>query len=124
MASRPGRIKALIEKNIMDIVRGEIKDPKLGMVSVNEVAVNRDSSEVKVYVTFFNAKYPHQAFEILKKKEGFVRTSLAKKMDLYKVPKVVFVYDESFERADRIEKALKKEEADLKELEENGSLNS
>ena len=119
MASRPGRIKALIEKNIMDIVRGEIKDPKLGMVSVNEVAVNRDSSEVKVYVTFFNAKYPHQAFEILKKKEGFVRTSLAKKMDLYKVPKVVFVYDESFERADRIEKALKKEEADLKELEEN-----
>ncbi len=119
MASRPGRIKALIEKNIMDIVRGEIKDPKIGLVSVNEVAVNRDCSEVKVYVTFFNAKYPHQSFDSLKKKEGYVRTRLAGKMDLYKVPKVVFVYDESFERADRIEKALKKEEADLKELEES-----
>ena len=116
MASRPGRIKALIEKNVMDIVRGEIKDPKIGLVSVNEVDVNRDSSEAKVYVTFFNAKYPHQSFELLKKKEGFVRTRLASKMDLYKVPKIVFVYDESFERADRIEKALKKEDEDLKEL--------
>ena len=119
MANRPGRIKALIEKNIMDIVRGEIKDPKIGMVSVNEVVNNRDCSEVKVYVTFFGAKYPHQAFELLKKKEGFVRTRLASKMDLYKVPKVVFVYDESFERADRIERALKKEEEDIQNLEKS-----
>lgn len=116
MANRPGRIKALIERNLMDIVRGEIKDPKIGMVSVNEVEVNSDSTLAKVYVTFFGAKYPHQAFEQLKKKEGYVRTSLAKKMDLYKVPKVVFVYDESFDRADRIEKALKKEEEDLASL--------
>ena len=116
MANRPGRIKALIEKNLMDIVRSEIKDPKIGMVSVNEVEVNSDSTLAKVYVTFFASPHPHLAFEQLKKKEGVVRTSLAKKMDLYKVPKVVFVYDESFERADRIEKALKKEEEDLKKL--------
>ena len=116
MANRPGRIKALIEKNLMDIVRSEIKDPKIGMVSVNEVEVNSDSTLAKVYVTFFASPHPHLAFEQLKKKEGMVRTSLAKKMDLYKVPNVVFVYDESFERADRIEKALKKEEEDLKKL--------
>lgn len=115
MANRPGRIKALIEKDVMEIVRG-LNDPKIGFCSVNEVEVNDDYSVAKAYVSFFGNPHPHQAFEELQKKEGAVRTRLASMLDLYKVPKVVFVYDDSFERAARLDDALKQEEKDLEAM--------
>lgn len=115
VSSRQGdKNKALISRYIMEIVSREIKNPKIGLVSVNEVTLNRDSSLAKVYVTFFNAKYSHQAFLELKKEEGLVRTLLSKKVPFYKVPKIEFVYDESFERAASLEEALKREEDSLK----------
>lgn len=117
MAYNKEKTKALITRNLMDIVHFELKSKKIGMVCVNEVKVNDDSSEAKVYVTFLGAKYPHQAFTELKKTEGYVRSSLAKKMDLYKVPNVTFVYDESFERAERLEKILQKEGEQLASFE-------
>ena len=90
MASRPGRLKAVIARNISDIVNFELKKPSIGMVSVNEVKVNNDYSEAKVYVSFMDGKYPHQRLAELKATEGYVRSSLAKKMDVYKVPKITF----------------------------------
>jgi len=116
MADRKGRVKALIGKNVSDILTFELKNSHIGMVSVNEVEVNNDYSVAKVYVSFIGAKYPHQNLEELNKCKGFVRSSLAKKMDIYKVPDLVFVYDEQFERAERIEQALQKEEKDLSSL--------
>ncbi len=116
MASRQGRIKALLTKNITDIVMREIKNPRIGMVCVNEVTVTPDNGEARVYVTFLGVKYPHQALLELKKTEGFVRTSLAKKMDLYKVPKVTFYYDETADQAAHLEATLRKEEEELENL--------
>ncbi|HAS56248.1 MAG TPA: 30S ribosome-binding factor RbfA [Firmicutes bacterium] len=115
MANRQGRIKAVIGKDIAEIVSREIKNPHIGMVSVNEVVVNDDYSEAKVYVTFFG-DHPKTKLAELKKSEGFVRSSLAKKMDLYSVPKIKFVLDESFEKALSLDKALEREEEQLKNL--------
>ncbi|MCR4562571.1 MAG: 30S ribosome-binding factor RbfA [Bacilli bacterium] len=114
MADRSKRVKSLIAKNIADIVQFEIHDPKIGMVSINETEVNNDYSLARVYVSFLGAKYPHQNFEELKKSEGMVRSRLAKKLDLYKVPKVIFIYDDIFEKADSLDKALKEEEEAIK----------
>lgn len=115
MANRQGRIKSVIAKDISEIVSKEIKNPHLGLVSVNEVVVNDDYSEAKVYVTFFG-DHPKTKLEELKKASGFVRSSLAKKMDLYSVPKVTFILDESFERALSLDKALEREEAQIESL--------
>ena len=81
MANRPERVKSLIGRYIADIVRNEIRKPGLGIVCVNEVVVANDYSYADVYVTFLDGKYSHQKIEELKKTEGFVRSSLAKKMD-------------------------------------------
>ena len=116
MANRPGRVKALIARNVAEICQMELKNPHIGLVSVNEVKVSDDYSYCKVFVTVLGAKYPYQALEELKKTEGFVRSSLAKKMDLYKVPRIVFVYDESYDRAQRIEDALALEAEELEAL--------
>ena len=114
MADRHNRVKALIARNISDIVAFELKNPKVGFVTVNEVEVYDDLSGAKVYVSFLDTKYPRQKIAELKKSEGFVRSSLAKRMDIYKVPRITFLYDESAEQASRIEAALAKEAEDLK----------
>jgi ribosome-binding factor A len=113
MANRQGRIKALIGKDISDILTFELKNPHIGMVSVNEVVVNSDNSLAKVYVSFLGAKYPKQNLEELQRCKGVVRSSLAKKLDIYKVPDILFLLDESFDRSASLDAALQKEEADL-----------
>jgi ribosome-binding factor A len=113
MANRPGRIKAVIAKDISEIIAFELKNPHIGMASVNEVVVNDDYSLAKVYVSFIGAKYPRQNLEELQRCKGAVRSSLAKKLDLRKVPDIVFIYDEQFERAERLDEALAKEAQDI-----------
>lgn len=118
MANRPGRIKSMISRNIADIVHTELKKSSIGLVSVNDVRVSDDYSYATVYVNFLPNTFPHQKIAELQKTEGFVRSSLAKKMDIYKVPKVRFVLDETSSSAARIDEALAKEEKDLSQLEE------
>lgn len=113
MADRKGRVKALIARNISDILMFDLKNPHIGMPSVNEVEVNDDYSYAKVYVSFIGAKYPHQNLEELNRCKGVVRSKLSKKMDLWKVPEIVFIYDDQFDRVASLEKALKKEEEQL-----------
>ena len=116
MSSKQLRIKSLISRNLMDIVHRELKNPHIGMVSVNDVVVNDDYSLATVYVTFLGAKYPKQHLAELKKTEGYVRSSLAKKIDLYKVPVVNFELDETFFAGERLEEALRREEEQLDKL--------
>lgn len=116
MADRKKRIKALIARNISDILTFELKNQHIGIPSVNEVDVNNDNSLAKVYVSFIGAKYPRQNLEELNRCKGFVRTSLAKKMDLWKVPDIVFIYDDQFDKAESLDRALAKEEQELSSL--------
>ena len=120
MADRHNRVKSLIARNISEIVAFELKKASIGMVSVNDVEVYDDYSVANVYVYFIDEKNQTRKLEELKKTEGFVRSSLAKRMDTYKVPKVRFLLDESYLRASRLEEALKREEAQLEALENEG----
>lgn len=120
MANRTGRVKSIISKDIAEIVQRELKNPRIGFVSVNEVQVYDDYSKAKVYVSFIGAKYPHQNFAELKKVEGYVRSSLAKKLDIYKVPEVEFIYDEQFEKAEQLEAALALDQMEIDASKEAG----
>ncbi|MCI7068351.1 MAG: 30S ribosome-binding factor RbfA [Mollicutes bacterium] len=113
MAQRQGRIKALITRNISDILTFELKNPKVGLPSVNHVEINSDNSLARVYVSFMGAKNPEKHIEELNRCKGFVRSSLAKRMDVYKVPDILFVYDTRFDDEERINSLLKKEEEDI-----------
>lgn len=113
MANRQLRVKSLIAKNVMDILTFELKNPSIGLVSVNEVDVNKDNSLAKIYVSFLGSKSPKKHVEELNRAKGFIRSSLAKKMDVYKVPDLLFIYDESFDKAKRMDELLKKEEEEI-----------
>ncbi len=101
------RIATLIQKNITDIILYELKNPLMKLVSVNGCDVNHDNSLAKVYVTHLDSRKVREAIEDLNAAKGFIRTSLAKKMDTYKVPEIVFIRDDTYDKAQRIEEIIK-----------------
>lgn len=116
MADRTQRIQSIIGKNISEIIQFELKNPKIGFCTVSEVWVSSDFSYARVYVSFLGAKYPKQNLEELNKTRGYVRSSLAKKIDIRKTPEITFYLDESFQKAERLEEVLRKEKEQIDKM--------
>ena len=116
MADRTQRIQSIISKNISEIIQFELKNPRIGFCTVSEVNVSTDFSYARVYVTFLGAKYPKQNLEELNKCKGYVRSSLAKKIDIRKTPEITFYLDDTYERSERLEEVLRKEQEKIDSL--------
>lgn len=116
MADRTARIQSIISKNITEIIQFELKNPRIGFCTVSEVWVSSDFSYARVYVSFLGAKYPKQNLEELNKTRGYVRSSLAKKLDIRKTPEITFYLDETYEKANRLDEVLKTESAELEKI--------
>ena len=108
MADRTQRIQSVIGKNITEIIQFEVKNPHIGFVTIQEVKVSTDFSYAKVYVSFLGSKNPQENLQALNKCKGFIRSSLAKKLDIRKTPEITFVFDDSYEKAEHLEELIKK----------------
>ncbi len=110
------KIQALIARNVKDIVSYEIKNENIGFMTITDVEVSSDHSYCKIYVSFLNnAK---SSLETLNRAKGYVRSRLAKKVNLRRVPEISFVLDDTFEKQQRLESLIKKEEDELKGMKE------
>lgn len=107
MANKQERIASIIRKNLAEIIQIELKNPHLGFVSIPEVRVSKDFSYAKVYVSFFRDEDIKEGMETLEHSKGFIRSSLAKKMDTRRCPELSFVLDEGYKREERIAELLK-----------------
>ena len=107
MANKQARIASLIQKNISEIILYELKNPLMKLITVNGCAVSSDFSVAKVYVSHLNHEKIDEALEDLNRAKGAIRTSLAKKLDIYKVPELIFIRDNTLDRYERIEELLK-----------------
>lgn len=108
------KIQSLIARNVKDIVSYEIKNENIGFMTITDVEVSSDHSYCKIFVSFLNnAK---NSLETLNRAKGFVRSRLAKKVNLRRVPEISFVLDDTYERQQRLENLIKKDEEELKEM--------
>ena len=107
MANKQERIATLIRKNIAEIIQFDLKNPHLGFVTIPEVKVSSDFSYAKVYVSFINENQIKESMEILEHSKGFIRSSLAKKLDIRRCPELIFVLDEGYKKEERINELLK-----------------
>ena len=105
--NRRQRIASLISRNISDIVLFELKKPIFKLVSINQVDVSPDYQFAKVYVSHLDQRKVNEAVEELNTNKGLIRSFLAKKMDIYKVPDIIFIKDDTYEKGERIEEILK-----------------
>ncbi len=108
MANKQERIATLIRKNIAEIIQFQVRDPKLGFVSIPEVKVSKDFSYATVYVSFIKESDIEPSLEVLNKAKGFIRSELASKLDTRRVPEIRFVLDEGYKVEERITELLKK----------------
>lgn len=93
---RSDRVADAIQRSVADILRSEIRDPRVGMPNINAVHVPRDLSSAKVFVTFIgldDAEEIDEAVAVLNDASGYVRSLVAKEMNMRSVPRIYFVYD-------------------------------
>ncbi len=108
MRIRRERIAGIIMKNVSDIIQFSMKNHQVGFVTVTDVKVNRDYSLAKVYVTFLEESNLEVKLAELQKSKGFIKTELSKRMSTYKIPDLLFVYDNSLEEGNKVESILRK----------------
>ncbi len=112
--ARLNRVNEELKKELSSIVSYELKNPNVtGMVSVTKVKITPDFKYAKVYVSILNPKNVQKTLEGLKESAGFMRSRLAKTVNLRITPELTFELDDSLEygeKIDRVLKELKKEE--------------
>ncbi|MBT9569184.1 MAG: 30S ribosome-binding factor RbfA [Thiobacillus sp.] len=95
---RARRVADQIQRELPELIRQEVKDPRVGMLTITEVEVNRDMEFAKVFFTTLGGQTEHDAcLEGLRRASGFLRSQLSHRMQLRVVPKLTFVYDTSVE---------------------------
>ena len=96
--TRSDRVSDAIQRLLGQVIPNEIRDPRIGLVNINEVTVTRDMAYAKVYVTFVGVDDETEslaAASVLNKASGFLRTFLAKELSMRTVPKLQFIYDKT-----------------------------
>lgn len=101
--SRTERIDSSIKKALATIIRDEVKDPRLGMVTIQAVQTLRDLSQAKVYFTLMPGQDRKQAQAILQRASGFIRHQLGRAVQLRSLPQLQFIYDDSIEEGARLQ---------------------
>ena len=113
--ARTDRIAEQIQRELAELVRLEVKDPRVRMVTLTGVEVARDYSHAKVFYTTLEGA-DGKVQQGLEHAAGFLRSQLAHAMKLRITPQLHFVYDESVERgihlSQLIEQAVASDKAD------------
>ena len=93
--TRSDRVGDAIQRYLANMIQQEIRDPRVGMVNINDVKVTRDMAYAKVYVTLVGADEEASltSVGVLNKAAGFLRTMLAKELNMRTVPRLQFYYD-------------------------------
>lgn len=110
---RPERVADFLRKELASLIHSEMRDPRVGMISITDVEVSRDLSHAKLYVTVLGADSADDAkakdsLMVLNKATGFLRSQLAKASTMRIVPSLRFYFDESVLRGQALSSLIDK----------------
>ena len=106
--SRADRIGGLIQKILSDILKKEIKDPRLKMITITGVTVTRDLKLARIYFSAPNSKQEKDAATIgFTSARGYIKRMLAHALDLKYMPDIKFYYDESLDYGAHIDELIR-----------------
>ena len=106
--ARLNRINEELKKELNQVLNYELKNSNVtGMLSVTRVKITPDFKYAKVYVSIYNSKNIKKTMDGLKESAGFIRSRLAKTVNLRITPELVFEIDDSLEYGARIDSILK-----------------
>ncbi len=106
-SQRAVRVGDQIQKELADLLRNEVKDPRVGAVTVTGVEVSPDLSHAKVSFTHLAGReHADETVQALARTAGFLRSALSHRLDLYSVPQLHFQYDDSIEAGMRLSRLI------------------
>ncbi len=105
---RPERLATLIRESLAEALMTELKDPRVGFVTITGASVSPDGSHATIRVSpMGTAEEKKRAMQGLSSARGFLRTHLARKLHLRNAPQLHIVLDDSLEYANRIDTLLR-----------------
>jgi len=105
---RSDRVGELLIEVISELLRKEIRDPRIGTVTLTAAKVSKDLRHARIYFNLFGARASREnALAGLRSASGFIRSKAAKQLNLRFVPTIEFFYDETEDEAQKIEDLLK-----------------
>jgi ribosome-binding factor A len=97
------RVGAQVQRELAGLIRDQVKDPRVGFVTISDVELARDFSLAKVYVTVLGTQAGREeTLRGLNQAAGFLRRRLGTRIRLRTLPELRFLYDESVERGARV----------------------
>ena len=110
------KIQELMKQEISKIILQELKDPRIGFVTVTQVEVSRDLSLAKVYISIMGSEEQIEgSWKGLQSSLGFIRREVGHRIRLRITPELRFVLDKSLDYSDHIQKLLLQIERDEKQ---------
>lgn len=104
---RSRRIAEQVQRELSEIIRTELKDPRVGMITITDVEVTPDVAYAKVFFTLIgDAAQIEETTAGLDHAAGFLRSELAHRLKLRVVPQLLFKYDASVERGARLSQLI------------------
>lgn len=107
MSHRPERVAEAIKKEVADLIRNEVKDPRVGFVTITGVEVTRDLSYAKVFVSVLGSEEQRkESVSALQKAAGYMRSEVGKRIKVRHAPELLFKLDTSLDHGTRIMEIL------------------
>lgn len=101
--SRSRRVGEQIQRELAQLIQQEIKDPRVGFVTVSAVDLSRDLSVAKVFISPFNKEQDiKEILAVLTKASGFLRREIGRRIKMRIIPELRFVHDVSIERGSEL----------------------
>jgi len=106
-SQRAERVADQVQRELAVLLRDEVKDPRVGRITITSVEVSADLSHAKVFFTHLAGReHADEAVHALQRTAGFLRTELSHRLKLYSVPQLHFAYDDSIESGMRISQLI------------------
>lgn len=104
---RSGRVGEQLKKELSQILQNEMKDPRIGFITVTGVEMTPDLSQAKVYISVLGSdQQKEDTLKGIAKATGFIRSEVGKRIQLRHTPELIFKFDESIDYGSHIEKLL------------------
>jgi len=114
-SNRMNKINEELKREISKVISLQLKNPNLkGLITVTQVETTPDLRYAKVFVSMIGVNNRKDTLGILKRSSGFIRSEVARTVNLRNTPELVFVFDESIEYGARIDNILKDITKDMK----------
>jgi ribosome-binding factor A len=104
--SRITRVEELVKAEVGLILLTELKDPRIGFLTVCRAKVSKDLSRALIFVSILDEEQVEEAMAVLRGARGFVRKCLSERLVLKRVPELEFIFDQNTRYADHVTRLL------------------